>query len=190
MKKFVLISAVLALSLVANTPSMAQQTESNHSLHLNIGATNFHAGAGYTFEWAFAPKWTLLNSVWLKGEGGWGYNMLFGEYSYFVLSPSVSVEPRFYYNLAKREARGRKTALNSGNYLGTTVSCFFPTINGREGAYRDYYHFGIAPHWGLRRVYGDHFLLEFHAGILMLMSSYTNEFLMGPDLNLKIGYVF
>jgi hypothetical protein len=189
MKKIVLISAVLILSLWANTPSFAQQTESNHSVHLNAGATNMNLGVGYSYEWAFAPKWTLLGSAWLKGEFSWGQNMFF-DYSTFILHPTISAEPRFYYNLGRRAGRGKNTALNSGNYLSATVSCFFPSIDSREGVYRDFYHFGIAPHWGMRRVYGNHFLLEFHAGALILMAPYTDEFKIGPDVNLKLGYVF
>jgi hypothetical protein len=190
MKKIVLISAVMFLSLVANAPSFAQQTESNHSLHLNIGALNFHAGAGYSYEWAFAPKWTLIGSAWLKGEFSWGQNFFGNNYSTFILHPTISAEPRLYYNLGRRASRGRNTSLNSGNYLSATVSCFLPSIDGRNGVYRDFYHFGIAPHWGMRRVYGDHFLLEFHAGALILMAPATSETVVAPDVNLKIGYVF
>jgi hypothetical protein len=190
MKKFVLISAVLAVSLFAGSPCVAQQTESNHSIHANVAALNFHAGAGYSYEWAFAPKWTVVGSAWFKGEFSWGQNFFGGNYSTFILHPTISVEPRLYYNLGRRKARGRNTALNSGNYVSATVSCFFPSIDGRNGVYRDFYHFGIAPHWGMRRMYGGHFLLEFHAGVLVLMAPAIRETIAAPDVNLKLGFVF
>lgn len=180
----------IILALFISTFCFAQQsrTESNHSIHANISAFNYHAGLGYSYEWAFAPKWTLLGSAWLKGEFSWGENFMIGKYSTFILHPTISAAPRFYYNLNRREQKGKNTAFNSGNYLGTTFSGFLPSINRKSGAYRDFVHYGIAPHWGMRRVYWNKFLLEFHAGIIILAGN--GDTAWGPDLNLKLGYVF
>ncbi|MDR0955171.1 MAG: hypothetical protein LBM20_07330 [Rikenellaceae bacterium] len=188
MKYFLRI--VLFLSVFAGAPCFAQQTrtESNHTIHANISMGNFHAGTGYSYEWAFAPKWTVVGSAWLKSEFFWGENFIVGNYSEYILHPAISVEPRFYYNFNRRETRGKNTSLNSGSYLSTTFSCFIPSINGKNGAYRDFFHYGIAPHWGMRRVYSNNLFLEFHTGLIFLMA--PGEALVGPDINLKFGYVF
>lgn len=186
MKSYKLIFLVLFIG----TSCFAQQarTESNHSIHANISWANFHAGSGYSYEWAFAPKWTLLGSAWLKSEFSWGENFIIGKYSNFILHPTISAEPRFYYNLNSRERKGKNTALNSGNYLSTTFSCFLPSIYGKNNTYRDFVHYGVAPHWGMRRVYANKLFWEFHAGILILAAE--GDTAWGPDLNLKFGYTF
>ena len=185
---------LIVFALLIGIPSFAQQarTRSNHSIHANLSIYNFHAGLGYTYEWAFAPKWTLLGSAWFKGE--WNllnanyYNVYGKNPVAFIIHPTISAEPRFYYNFMRRESKGRSTALNSGSYLGITASCFFPSIYGSNGVYRNFFHYGISPHWGMRRVYQNKMFLEFHAGIYILMSPY--ETIAGPDVNFKFGYVF
>lgn len=187
MKCFKLIFLALLLSISC----FAQQvkTESNHAVHANISAANYHAGLGYSYEWAFAQKWTLLGSAWLKGEFMWGSDFFLGDYSTLLLHPTISAEPRFYYNLNRRERKGKNTALNTGNYLGATLSLFLPSIYGKSGAYRNFVHYGISPHWGMRRVYSNNLFLEFQAGFVILAASGLDS-AAGPDLNLKFGYVF
>lgn len=184
---------LLIIGLLVGTACFAEETrtQSNHTIHANISAPNYHVGIGYSYEWAFAPKWTLLGSAWLKGE--WSsphYNYISPEEKTMImlLHPTLSAEPRFYYNFKRRESKGRSTAFNSGSYVAATFSCFLPSIYGTHGYYRNFVHYGISPHWGMRRVYKNKLFWEFHAGAIILLSQY--ETIAGLDINFKFGYVF
>lgn len=173
----------------AQTQAQAQaQTQVSNNIYANISGANYHAGVGYSHEMLFSPKWTVLGSVWLKGEFSWGKNFVVGRYTSLIVHPTFSAEPRFYYNLGSRQRKGKNTALNSGNYLSTTFSCFLPSIYGTNNDSRNFLHYGIAPHWGMRRVYSNNLFLEFHAGIVILIGN--GESVWGPDLNIKFGYAF
>lgn len=182
-----LITFVCVAFLCSAQQEQPLRTISNHSAHISAGVFNFNASAGYTYEWAFARKWTLLGSAGLKGEFSWG-SSFWDDYSTFLLFPAISAEPRFYYNLNKRSHKRKSTFLNSGGYIGGTLSCFFPSIYGKDGIERDFFHGGISPHWGCRKVFNNHLLLDFHAGIIILFGN--GETVWGPDFNLKFGYVF
>lgn len=184
---------IFVLLIFSTIPCLGQQkiymgAKSNHSFHVSVGATNYNTQAGYTYEWAFHRNWTVLSNISLKGELLRGDSFLGSQSSSFLLLPTISVEPRLYYNLNKRNSTGKSTLLNSGGYVGITASCFFPSIYGSNDSKRDFIHGGVSPHWGWRRVFRNNLFVDFHAGALILFSD--KETAWGPDLNLKFGYLF
>jgi hypothetical protein len=64
----------------------------------------------------------LSNSIALRSEIGIEHDFTLGSHydgAGFILQPVLTVEPRYYYNLEKRNTQGKKTG-NSGNYLHQT----------------------------------------------------------------------
>ena len=82
----------------------------------------------------------------------------------FVLTPSVRLEPRWYYNLAQRAAQGRNTGNNAANYFSVPLiahpGLFRIASEDFIGVDRS---IKILPTWGIRRNLGDR--LNYEIGI-------------------------
>jgi hypothetical protein len=69
-----------------------------------------------------------FQSLYLQGFfniiAGLGYSSSQGFLSQFYLDPALSLEYRYYYNYRRRQERGKRTAMNSLNYIAP----FFRTI--------------------------------------------------------------
>jgi hypothetical protein len=84
----------------------------------------------------------------------------------FVMSPVLTLEPRWYYNLNNRLGQGKRIDGNSGNFLAVKSS-WHPdwfgnsTINGVN----DLTDISLVPTWGMRRLIGNHFTFETGIGI-------------------------
>jgi hypothetical protein len=142
----------------------------------------------------------LSNTIALRSELGfdgaiWG-GSIYDEVG-FSLSPVLTLEPRFYYNLNKRNSKSKVITNNSGNFISLQTS-FHPdwfVISNYEYA-SIISVISIIPTWGIRRNMGVHFNFEAGAGIGYQYSfakaagypSNTSE--AAANLLLRIGYVF
>jgi hypothetical protein len=136
----------------------------------------------------------LTNDIALRTEIG----MLAGAWggiSYpstgFVLTPTISLEPRYYYNLNRRTKKGKSILHNSANYFSIKTN-YNPDlfVISNYNNLRVNEHITIVPKWGLRRNIGKKFDYEFSAGIGY---AYDFDFERGEsylDLGLRIGYRF
>lgn len=114
------------------------------------------------------------------------------------LMPAINIEPRYYYNIAKRAAKGKKTARNSANFA--TVSLRYSPdwfiLSGRDNIISENTVY-IIPKWGIRRTIGNSgFNYEAGLGIgyYSVFGSdkkyYVNPDGVAVDLHLRIGYCF
>ncbi|ASB48700.1 hypothetical protein [Alkalitalea saponilacus] len=99
------------------------------------------------FAFAFDPYINAPN-----GSFGW------------ALIPKISVEPRYYYNLRKRQAKLRRIDGNSGNFLSINLGygTQFAFSNTDIKAYPTS---RVIPMYGLRRNIGKRFNYEFAVGL-------------------------
>jgi len=151
----------------------------------------------------------LCNSIALRSEIGLENDFMVGDHydnSGFILQPVITLEPRYYYNLAKRNSRGRNTTNNSGNYISIKTS-YHPdwfVINLPDNVTK-IADLGIIPTWGIKRQIGSHFTYETAVGlgyrIVYLPANYRNGNIQNVDdgqerhqyipyLNLGFGYIF
>ena len=109
----------------------------------------------------------LSNSFVLRSEIGFAaqiWGSLFEKAGY-LLTPVISLEPRWYYNLRKRKSKSKRIVGNSGNFLSLQTS-FYP--GGR--AISNYDNVNINPFlmiavlWCMRRNIGRHFNFELGVG--------------------------
>lgn len=117
--------------------------------------------------------------------------------TFFSLFPVVSVSPRWYYSLHKRQMKGRKTAGNSANFLSLNLTFNPNWFEITNFPYDRKYGNAIQliPSWGMRRSIGKHF--DFELGLGM---GYSYYFVVNPDfeyqhafiakLHLRFGYHF
>jgi len=111
----------------------------------------------------------LTNSIALRSEIGLENDYTVGthyEGAGFILQPIVSLEPRYYYNLEKRNSNGKKTNNNSGNYVSVRTSYhpdwFVLNLDDNITKTAD---LAIVPTWGLKRQIGAHFTYETAVGV-------------------------
>jgi hypothetical protein len=161
----------------------AVKTQSNHFIDVGI------IGAGYTYEYAFANHYTVNAGTGITGSvtytsSGW-YD---GNKWRYSLHPYISVEPRYYYNLQKRVRKGKSIDGNTGLFLAVQCNYIFKPI-AKHNVYDDVSGFAVAPYWGLRRVWWEHLLFEFHAGLAFGWNNY-NDSNVGIVLGLRLGYKF
>lgn len=192
MKKILLLILAVAVSAsVCRAQEQPARVVSNHSFNVKTTSAILYAGAGYTYELALGQKFSVLGSAWLMADFVSPFFKIEGvldKDTYLLLQPAVSIEPRFYYNMSKRAARGRNTNLNSANFLSANFDIVFPSIYGTDGVERDFTFLLITPQWGMRRVYKSGFMFEFNAGASFLFADGLFDWV--PAIGLKLGYAF
>lgn len=146
--------------------------------------------------WAYNET-KLNNEFALRTEigldGGYSYSDFDSPKSQYILLPSISLEPRWYYNFKKRAKKGKSIKKNAANFLSlkTTYSPNWFTISNTDGA--DFANvFRIIPSWGIRRDLGANFdfdlRLGFGYGFASTKSTTASGFL--GDFSVRFGYNF
>lgn len=126
---------------------------------------------GFGHEQKLGKNTTLVGHVFLSPYASFFYSGGMGEESFeaeFALEPSVSFQYRYYYNFAKRQEKGQRTAKNSMNYIAPKYNAVFTKrrISSSylpEEATRAINTVGVV--WGLQRNLPNRLSLDFNAGL-------------------------
>ena len=177
---------LLSLSVLCN----AQNTSVEKSV--------FGIQTGFLGFWGHNES-RLSNTIALRSELGLDAGILITDFegrSGFLLAPVLTLEPRFYYNLNKRNLKSKDITNNSGNFISLKTSYhpdWFVISNYEDDIISD---ISFIPTWGIRRNIGTHFNYEAGAGIgyryIFAKSAgyYSNESEAVANLHLRIGYIF
>jgi hypothetical protein len=144
-------------------------------------------------EYGLGEKFALRSEIGL--DAGFSTN---GDDTKWGLLPAINIEPRYYYNIAKRAAKGRNTSGNASNFVTVLVK-YSPdwfVISNKENVTSENL-IGIVPKWGIRRNIGKT-KLNYEAGIGLGYYNYIGsdrKYYNNPegvalDLHLRIGYRF
>ena len=104
-------------------------------------------------EFAPAGQFTLTTGFWMRADF-WHTNASGESYYSPTISPSFTVEPRYYFNLEDRHEKGKRTDYYSGWYIGIPFNIEFPNlryaIGGTIGFQRTlgkrwYWNFSVGP---------------------------------------------
>lgn len=139
----------------------------------------------------------LSDEIALRTEVGFN-----GAYEYdngtsnFALVPGLSLEPRWYFNLKKRQEKGKDIAFNAGNYWSLKAfllsDSFIIANNDNLELGRDRLHF--TANWGLKKNLSENWNYEFGIGLganLLYKENaafYENESPIVGSLTLRIGF--
>jgi len=104
----------------------------------------------------------------------------------FGIAPFAEAYFKNYYNFEKRHSKGKRTAMNSGNYWGIFARYRFNPIAGDTDDERFQSAF-IAPVWGFQRNYNSNFSLGMDFGFGVGFNDYGSYF--SPVIRLKLGFV-
>jgi hypothetical protein len=109
----------------------------------------------------------------------------------YALAPVIALEPRWYYNIDKRNSINRGTN-NSANFLALGVKYhpdWFTISNSNNAQVAN--QISIIPKWGIRRNIGNsNFNYEVGIGIGYKFYLDDNFSETAADLHLRIGYTF
>lgn len=169
-----------------------------HSQNNGVEKSIFSIQTGTIGAWAsnearLADKWALRSEI---GLDLWYYDSFYHG-SGTILVPGISLEPRWYYNIIKREGKGKNTANNSANFLTLAVE-YYPNLFLLGNA-PDYVYVpdqvSFIPKWGMRRaIAGSDFNYELGFGIGYLALLNENDRIksstgnVAVDLHIRIGY--
>ncbi len=179
MKKLIIVFTFL----LALTPAYAQDASVEDSF--------FGLQTGLLGIWVHNET-KLSSEIALRTEIGLDTGLFINDNNLgFLLTPVITLEPRWYYNLNKRQGKSRNIKYNSGNFLSLDVS-YNPdlfVISSTNNAFINN-QVSIIPKWGIRRSIG-HFNYEAGIGIgYRYIFDNINEGETELDLHLRIGYRF
>ena len=163
---------ILSVMALAAAVTMAAQVrpENNHTISTTPGL-----GVEYAFEWAFAGQATVIGRLGYASRGFDLSNAIDYFYWKSTMTPAVTLEPRYYFLMNWREARGKYTQGNSAEFLGVPVMY---TLGGE---------LCVSPVLGVRRAFEKHWFHEFTVGADLLC---LPQFIPTPHVGYRIGFLF
>ena len=124
----ILISALILLPLKAQDTSFKLVPESPSVIgRISLISPRLLAEISPSDLFTFSVGFWLKTSIWTTNEYDQRiYNPTF--------SPSFTLEPRFYFNLADRQEKGKRTDYYSGWFVGLPFAIQFPDLKYSMGA--------------------------------------------------------
>lgn len=184
MKKILLISAHL---LIANI-LIAQNNEIEKSI--------FNIQTGLLGTW-ISNESRLTDQIALRSELGLDAAIFGGQRfgsTKIYFAPVLTIEPRWYYNFAKRTSKNRYTANNSLNFFTITTSYHPDWFIIPNNIINVENQISIIPKWGIRRtLFQSKFHYECGIGIgyeRFISSNASNNGSVAIDIHLRIGFNF
>jgi hypothetical protein len=173
-----LIMTVLSCTLFAfGQPEEAKVEQSLLSIYFIPLKITYEQGLGKSNTLEIGGG--LTGVTWLENTGD------FDEFR-FGIAPFAETTFRNYYNLEKRQGKGKRTAMNSGNYWGIHARYNFEAIAGDTDD-QQFRSFFIAPVWGFQRNYNSQFSLGMDFGLGAGFNDDGAYF--SPLIRLKLGFV-
>jgi len=158
MKKIIIASIVFMVI----TFSVRAQNEQTLVDRFSVKAGLIGVWVGY--EKAFSDHFTLNSEIGYEGGFFWGRSQD-DDFNY-IASLSLSVEPRYYYNVARRIRKDKKTRNNSANFISAEIYAYPDWLTSSNAKNVNVVKtFGIVPKYGLNRSISEHLNFEFAIGV-------------------------
>ena len=154
MKKVAVLSMLL-LIFVSNA-AFSQKVVKTSSIDVKLFGL-----VDYAREFPVSNK-TVIN-VFGGMNSGFSWNSFDGIS--FAFFPVVGVEPRIYYNMAKRLSKNKKIDFNSANYVALNCTFLFGVFSNNSNMVES--AFTVTPEWGFRRYLGKQFTFDLALGPML-----------------------
>lgn len=180
-----------AITFAQNDGPVPTVEKSINSLQFNLG------GLFYVHEKGLNESLVLHLEAGLHGTGYYSIADDDATNNFFALRPIVIVEPRVYYNLAKRARKDKVTSNNSGNFFGIALD-YQPDVQlfTTNPAVTPQSVVSFTPRWGIRRQLGQRFDFEFSIGLRSVYYKERGESRIRraqhrtPSIGWRFGYRF
>ena len=141
---------------------------------------------GISFEKGIGNLQTLYGQAFLSTSIYIGYSSALGNISSVDIYPALTLQYRYYYNASRRTMKGKRTAMNSLNYISIVTEAYFYTDKSwDQDVSRTMKIFGTA--WGFQRNYPKRFSLDFNIGIGYAFSKKTVMSLPGEYISISFA---
>lgn len=164
-------------------------------------------GIGIQYEKALSDNFTAVGSLDYMGGFRYSYSDFYGSDFDYILTTSLSLEGRYYYNFDRRIGKGRNTKNNSGNYIALKGNFIPDWLTASNGDRLNVNPQGsLTVNYGLKRSFAQNFFYEFYTGLGLAFYqedklNWDNEFQnynsskkteIGAiiDLGFRVGYNF
>lgn len=190
--KYLRILIVAALSTLFFNAEAQQNNRENKLPETQKSMTGIQAGLlgawGY-YEFSAARLLAVRTEV--------GFNSGYGGGGVLVL-PALTLEPRFYYNLDNRAAKGKTTTNNVGNFVAISHRYNYTGLNystNQEFDFAEAHGLSVFARWGMRRNLTKHLNFETSFGLGYGMYSIRNSPHKNTagsvfDMQVRLGYKF
>lgn len=174
-------------------------TISAKSQNTSVEKSTFGIQTGFLGVWVHHEA-RLSNQLVFRSELGFDSGIWGGDFydrTGYVFTPVITAEPRWYYNLKKREGKSKRIDGNSVNFVSLKTS-FHPDwfVISNYDNISVISDLSIIPTWGIKRNIGRHFNYEAGIGvgyryIFAKQAGYLeNETEVALNTHLRIGYRF
>ena len=164
-------------------------------------------GIGIQYEKALSDNFTAVGSLDYMGGFRYSYSDFYGSDFDYILTTSLSLEGRYYYNFDRRIGKGRNTKNNSGNYIALKGNFIPDWLTASNGDRLNVNPQGsLTVNYGLTRSFAQNFFYEFYTGLGLAFyqedklnwdnelqnynSSKKTEIGTIIDLGFRVGYNF
>ena len=165
----------------------------------SVEKSTYGIQAGILGIWAHREV-KLTNEIALRAEIGMDAGFFGGSFypkNGYLMTPVITFEPRWYYNLDKRVSKSKNISGNSGNFL-TLQTSYHPNwfVISNYDNIEIANQISIIPTWGLKRNIGKHFTYETGIGIgyryifAKSVGYLENQSETALNLHLRLGYRF
>lgn len=179
MKKFTLLIIFYLVYFISFSQKKSSEKVSVEKSILSIQT-------GYFGTW-INHELKLHNQFALRTEIGSEYRLKFAiKQSFDSLKNQVSIflEPKYYFNLTKRESKNKNIKNNAANYISLRTN--FNILNNLENG--EIYFNTLTPTFGIRRNITSHINLELSFGYGI---SYSNSLIIIEAMpSFRFGYTF
>ena len=137
---------------------------------------------GLSYEKRIANFQTLYGQAYISPTIYLGYSSSLGDMSGISFDPAIGLQYRFYYNFRSRADKGKRTEMNSLNYVAAVEDMVF-SKNAISDDYlteenrRAMHQFGAV--WGLQRNWPKRFSVDFNLGLGCLYAKSTSYDMYG-----------
>jgi hypothetical protein len=159
---------MLAPALLLTALNCAAQNENKEERSTDvIDITKFVFSPGFSGEKRIGKNQTLYGKVFPALSLSYYFSDGLGSDASFYIDPAITLQYRYYYNGRRRQRKGKRTAMNSMNYIGPV----YRNIFSKRPVNSDYYEEDkrrlmntLAVVWGLQRNFRSRISIDFNVG--------------------------
>lgn len=174
---------LLGFLLLWSSNSYAQEDTGNKGIENILSVKAGFMGAWLGYEKSITKTFSVNTEVGYEG----GLTGGSGDID-FILTSSLSLEPKFYYNYFNRLKKGKKVNNNSANHLSVELIYIpdFLTTTDKDNI-EVMETFSIVPKWGMRRSISQKLFFDFAVGAGYYWGENDNNG-TAAALDLRVGY--
>jgi hypothetical protein len=159
----------------------------------NIASIEYEVPLGVSFVYGFDRHPEFYTQVKTNVSFSFGayreYPFDDHKVNWFATLCGLTIEQRYYYNISKRQAKGKSTIHRSANFLSVKPSVRYCFYQKNRTDLTGWYLYSCPVNWGLRRAMGKRFYFDGSIGVGPAYYAFDKYWAPMLELNLCFGFV-